>query len=206
MKPYPHPLPYSGPAVVLLAVALFLSACARTPPVNYYHLAVVDPGGPKLETEALGGAVVGIGPVRVPDYLDRPQIVTRQGANLLQLTEGNRWAEPLTESIPRTLRENLAVALGTERFVYFPWNQTVDYQIPVEIVHFEGEGYRVAHLVAIWSIEDSRGVSVLPPRRAEYQVTVAPAGNEGLVQALSRTLAMFSREIAENLLQIASGH
>lgn len=199
MRTFPHPLSGHGPSVVLLAVALLLSACARTPPVDYYHLAAVDPGGPKLETQTLGEAVVGIGPVRVPDYLDRPQIVNRQGVNLLQLTEGNRWAEPLTESIPRTLRENLAAALATERFVYFPWNQTVDYQIPVEIVHFEGEGYRVAHLAVIWSIEDVQGTPILPPRRSEYQVTVETADNQGLVQALSRALALFSREIAEHL-------
>jgi uncharacterized lipoprotein YmbA len=125
----------------------------------------------------------------------------REGTNLLQLAEVNRWAEPLVVSIPRTMRENLAAALATENIVYYPWSQTVDYQIIIEILRFEGEEYKEAHLEAVWSIEDRQGNIVQPQQRSEYHVKVAPADSEGLVQALSQALARFSREVAGKLTE-----
>lgn len=190
--------------LALLGVLLLAAACARTPPVTYYHLSTVDPGKPNIPAPPLGEAIIGIGPVQLPEYLDRPQIVNREGANQLQLAEGDRWAEPLTVSIPRTIRENLAAALGTEQFLIFPWGEAVDYQVVIEIVRFEGEGYRMAQLEAIWSIQDSQGTVILPSRRSDYQEPVTRAGSEGLVQALSQALASFSREIARQLSEKAA--
>ncbi len=195
-----HYLPHA-----LLALFLLLAACARTPPVTHYSLSAIDPDQPVVGGEALGEAVIGIGPVRLSEYLDRPQIVTREGANLLHLAEGNRWVEPLAVSIPRTMRENLATALDTEKILVFPWTQEVDYQILVEIVRFEGVDSTTAYLEAIWSAQDSQGKLILPQRRSEYRVPMAESDSEGLVRALSRALALFSWEIAEKLSGTASG-
>jgi uncharacterized protein len=191
----------AGRLIVVLVFALLMSGCARTPPVSYYQLSATDTGQTAAGASAIGEAVIGVGPVRLPEFLDRPQIIIRMGSNRVQLVEGHRWAEPLAENIPRVLRENLAARLGTERIQYFPWNQTaaVDLQIPVEILRFEGEGYKEAHLEVIWSVQGRGGKKLLPQRRAKYQVAAAQADCEGLVQALSRTLALLSREIAEEI-------
>ncbi|KJR96656.1 MAG: hypothetical protein VR65_27385 [Desulfobulbaceae bacterium BRH_c16a] len=185
--------------VVLLAIALLVSGCTRTQPVSYYQLSAVDSGRPAIDTSAIGEAVIGIGPLLLPEYLDRPQIVNREGPNLMQLAETNRWAEPLAVSIPRAMRENLAAALATESIVYYPWSQAVDYQIIIEIIRFEGEESREAHLEAVWSMQDREGNIVLPQQRSKYQVRATPADSEGLVQALSQALGRLSREIAEKL-------
>ncbi|HBG18919.1 MAG TPA: hypothetical protein DDY32_06475 [Desulfobulbaceae bacterium] len=208
MKTLAQVPPLHGLPLALLGIFLLLSACGRTPPAAYYHLSAVDPGrqgspmeaiGEAIGEAAIGEAAIGIGPVRLPDYLDRPQIVNLEGSNRLQLAEGHRWAEPLKVSIPRTIRENLATALATEKLFYFPWNQAVDYQIPVEIVRFEGVGYQMAHLEAIWSVQDPQGTAILAQRRSEYRVPTGSSDSEGLVQALSQALGLFSREIAEQL-------
>ena len=39
--------------------------------------------------------VIGIGPVKLADYLDQSQIVTRKGDNQVIKAEFNRWAGPL---------------------------------------------------------------------------------------------------------------
>lgn len=189
--------------VVLLAAILLISGCARTPPVAYYQLSAIDSGLPAAEARPIGDAVIGIGPVLLPEFLDRPHIVIREGSNRLQLAEGHRWAEPLAGNISRVLRENLAARLATERILYYPWSQaaTVDYQVVVEMIRFEGEGYTEAHLAAVWSIRDRKGNMLLPLRRSEYQVTSTQPGCEGLVQALSQALSLLSREIAEHVAQ-----
>lgn len=191
-------------ALALLCFA-FAAGCARTPPPAYYQLSTVDPGAGKIDAAALAEVEIGIGPVRLPDYLDRPQIVNRVGLNRLQIAGINRWAEPLSVSIPRMIRENLATVLHSEKLYHFPWNQAVDYGIPIEIIRFEGVDYRTAHLEAIWSVEDAQGNAVLPQKRSEYQVPIHPVDNEGLVRALSQALGAFSREIARQLSETVAG-
>ena len=68
-----------------------------------------DPG-----TAAAQGPVIGVGPITVPKYLDRPQIVTRSGRNQLALGEFDRWAEPLQDNVLRVLAENLAFLIPTD--------------------------------------------------------------------------------------------
>ena len=148
MKSLVHICIQTGRLVVLLTLAALLTNCARTQPVTFYQLSAIEADQMAASAQPIGETVIGIGPVRLPEFLDRPQIVIRAGANRVQLIEGHRWAEPLAEGIPRTLRENLAAQLGTERILYYPWNQKsgVDLQILVEILRFEGEGYAKAHL------------------------------------------------------------
>ena len=188
---------------ILLVLALLMSGCARTSPVTYYQLSAIDTDRSAVAAGAIGDSVIGIGPVRLPELLDRPQIVIRTGSNRLQLADDRRWAESLAENISRVLRENLAARLATERILYYPWSQAaaVDYQIVIEILRFEGEGYGVAHLEAIWSIQGRKGIILLPPKRVKYQVTSATPDFEGLVQALSETLSQLCGEIAQQLSQ-----
>jgi hypothetical protein len=180
-----------------------MSGCARTSPITYYQLSAIDAGRPAMAAGAVGDAVIGLGPVRLPELLDRPQIVIRTGSNRLQLADDHRWAESLAENISRVLRENLAARLATERILYYPWSQAaaVDYQIVIEILRFEGEGYNEAHLEAIWSIQGRKGKILLPQRRVKYQVVSATPDFEGLVQALSESLSQLCREIANQLSQ-----
>lgn len=189
--------------LILLTIALLMAGCARTSPVTYYQLTAIDADRPAAIASAIGDLVIGIGPVRLPELLDRPQIVIRTGSNRLQLAEGRRWAESLSENITRVLRENLAARLATERIVYYPWSRAaaVDYQIVIEILRFEGEGYNEAHLEAIWSIQGRNGKILLPQRRVKYRVESATPDFEGLVQALSGTLSQLCREIAHQLTQ-----
>jgi uncharacterized protein len=189
--------------LILLTIVLLMSGCARTSPVTYYQLTAIDADRSAAAASAMGDLVIGIGPVRLPELLDRPQIVIRTGSNRLQLAEGRRWAESLSENITRVLRENLAARLATERIVYYPWSRAaaVDYQVVIEILRFEGEGYNKAHLEAIWSIQGRNGKILLPQRRVAYQAAAAQPDFEGLVQALSETLSRLCREIADQLLQ-----
>jgi len=84
---------------------------------------------------------VGLGPVTIPDYLDRPQIVTRTNQHSVLLAEFDRWAEPLSGNISRTLAENLSSLLQTDTVVLYPWPGSVDiaYQVLVDVFRFDGE-------------------------------------------------------------------
>lgn len=188
--------------LMLTAVAL-PTGCARTPPVSYYQLS------PRQDAAELPGLptngkvfVVGLGPVQLPEYLERIQIVSRTSANHLQIMGDRRWAEPLSTALPRVLGEDLTFLLGTARVLRHPWvrSQLLDRQVLVEILRFEGGPEREAVLTARWSLLDGTGEMLFAEQRSSISVDAAP-GTEGLVAALSEVLWGLANEIAHKIAE-----
>jgi uncharacterized protein len=84
-------------ALVLLGASLIgMAGCASTQPSRFYVLTdLASVESPPQVTTAGQGPAVGVGPVTLPKYLDRPQIATRAGRHELAYDEFERWAEPL---------------------------------------------------------------------------------------------------------------
>ena len=129
------------PAAGLLQVLAFLVAgCAGSPPTNLYTLSPV--GAPAAETRPQSTpAVVAVGPVILPDYIDRPQIVTRRSAYQLELAAYDQWAAPLYDMLPRVLVDDVASRLPSDRVVAFPQvgDASFDYRIAVDVGRFDVE-------------------------------------------------------------------
>ena len=89
---------WSVPSVVYSfgVVASLLTGCGRSIPPRFYVLSPL-PRGQQVSAPDKP-LVIGIGPVELPPYLDRPQIVSRPDANRIALAEFDRWAEPLASS------------------------------------------------------------------------------------------------------------
>ncbi len=192
--------------VVLGASLTILSGCVGTAPSRFYVLSSLT--GPKIETQA--GAderrlAIGIGPIEFPEYLDRPQIVTRVSANELKLSEFHQWAEPLKDNFSRALAENLSILLSTDRIAVFPWRGStpIDYQVAVEVTRFDGEPARDVSLIARWTVYEAKGKRVLLTRKSNLSVPTGASGYEALVFSQSRVLANLSREIADALKDIS---
>jgi len=103
--------------VPLVFIALSMAGCATTPPPTYFQLE--EPADVQLSGFDHGVAV-GIGPLNLPAYLDRPHIVTRATEHRLELSEFNRWVEPLKESMLRVIAVNLSNELETTRVFALP--------------------------------------------------------------------------------------
>ncbi|MBU1406047.1 MAG: PqiC family protein [Proteobacteria bacterium] len=190
--------------LIFLAGILLLAGCARTIPVSYYQLSALEPARTAPVSAEAGTVVLGIGPVRLPEYLDRPQLVTRMTPNRLHLADSHRWAEPLGENIPRVVGENLSALLGTDRILLHPWpvSRTTDYQVMVQVLHFENESDGGARLVALWSVKGKDGAMVLPEKRSSHSAPAASRDQEGKVAALNAALGSFCREVAQALTPV----
>ncbi len=82
--------------VWLVIVAAMLGGCGSTPPSRFYHLdSMTSPGEGGQQTGGEEKTIISLGPVRIPDYLDRPQIITSSGDNEFNLSEFDRWAGSL---------------------------------------------------------------------------------------------------------------
>lgn len=190
--------------LLALTCILLLAGCGRSVPVSYYQLAPVKGVAAAGGAPAASDMVIGIGPVRLQEHLDRPQLITRSGANRLQLADRHRWAEPLAENIAWVLRENLSTLLGTEHLLLYPWERSaqVNAQVTLEILHCEGMDNTTAQLTALWALNDRDNKPLLSPRRSSYQVPQATPDQEGLARALSEAMARLSRDIAGEITQL----
>lgn len=190
---------------LILACLLGLTeGCAGSKPSRFYLLHSVARGEiPAGQKASRNDISVGIGPVNLPEYLDRPQIITRTSLNRLELAEFDRWAEPLSETFPRVLAENLGAMLGTDRVLVYPWPRSsrVDCQVEVQVNRFEGSPGGSACLSAWWTLYGENGKSVLASRQSELAEPVTSSSYEDLVAAQSRLLGSLSREIAAAITQ-----
>jgi uncharacterized lipoprotein YmbA len=127
---------------------LLLTGCGSTPTQNFYVLSAGQGPDPSGETPSLG-----VGPISVPEYLNRNTLVYRRDGNQLQIARYERWAEPLEEGIARVLRLNLARLLNTEDIRPFPWHpdRAPDFGIKVTLLALDADEYG-AELEAEWLI------------------------------------------------------
>jgi hypothetical protein len=182
--------------ILVLVLALSLCACAaRTASSRFYVLS------PLLHTKLAGaeGATIGVLPVSLPDYLDRPQIVTRLSENQIKLDEFSRWAEPLEDNFYRILVENLSSLLSADRIIKTGLRSGVPValQVRVEVVQFDGALDGDAILIVNWNLFGEGGKKPLLAKRSSFKEPTGAATYEALVAAQSKTVAYLSREIAE---------
>lgn len=182
--------------LVFAGVLALLSACVQTEPTRYYTLS--SEAEPLIQASDLA---IGVGPVTLPLYLDRPQIVLRRDPNRVELSEFDAWIEPLESMVPRLLAADLIRLLGTDEVVSLPQRQPIplDYQVEVEVQRFDAETAGRAVLDARWVL--TRGGEVIRSRLSEIAETFDPAGGaDAMAAALSRALGTFAHEIALAIL------
>ncbi len=141
-----------------------------------------------------------VGPISLPEVVDRPQLVVRSGPNKVTLIDEHRWAESLKGEIPRVIAENLSRLLATGQVWAYPQNVTgpFDYRVLVDIQRFESTPGQIAAIDALWTIQrPSKEGVVLKSGRSTVQQPIAGQEYDALVSAHSRALAAISGEIAE---------
>jgi uncharacterized protein len=146
---------------------------------------------------------IGIGPISLPAYLDRTEVVTRTGPNQMKVSETSRWAEPLTANFNRTLNEDLSRLLSPRQIIQFPWYATnePDFQIEILVYRFETDSKSNAVLAGKWTIRDPRDQKILYSSNMDITMPAA-AGDQAGAAALSQALGQLSQEVATTIRQL----
>jgi uncharacterized lipoprotein YmbA len=184
--------------VVLLG--LLLAGCIGTPtrPSTFYVLSA-DSAEPMQGREAPAAPLsVGLGPVELPDVLDRPQIVTRPDPNRIDLAEYDRWGGDLNKDLSRVLARNLMGRLNTDAVLIYPWSSSYrpDVEVAIQFFRLDGQPGERAEMEGVWRLIDARHGCEPAHRRFRITEASASAGYAGLVAAISRGVARLSDEIA----------
>jgi uncharacterized lipoprotein YmbA len=185
------------PRLALLLLIALAAGCGSSPKRNFYTLQA--PLGTAARTVPSGPAqpTVVVGPVTVPDTVDRAQIVVRTSNNRLEISDLHRWAEPLRGEIGQVLAADLSRELGgMEVFVRGQETATgePDIRVAVDVLRFDSVLGEAAVLEAAWVVRRHEA----PPVRGRT-VAREPAGGPGyeaLVAAHARALARLGRDIA----------
>ena len=148
---------------IAIVVAAACASCSfwkpRADPTMFYVLTQAASPPAASPAGCAAARVVGLGPIRLPEYLDRSQLVTRVAANQLRISEFERWAEPLGDAFASTLRQDLAATLPSDAIVVYPWNAPThpDVEIAIDVLRFERVSDRAVEVAARWTIRDATG-------------------------------------------------
>lgn len=207
MRFKPHAV---GQCILLLAV-LIAGGCSLLnpgpqPKTHFYMLSSLASSGRAVQPLAtLPQMALGIGPIRLPEYLDRRNIIVRNSRNEFELAEDSQWAEPLGDTVSRVLSDNLSVLLGTYRITQFPWRSSmpVDYQLTIQVAQFDGMLGEQVVLRAHWQVFTGDGKKLLDSGYSVFGERAEDKSIDALVTAASRAAESFSREVAVAILRLA---
>ena len=178
----------------LLAVVA-ATGCAGTQP-RLFVLTPIPVGNGAVRSR--GNRAIGVQPVTMPDYLDRPEIVSYASTNELSASRDDQWAERLPTNVTRVLAENLSILLGTDRVQVMPSRRSdrTDYEVSVAFDRFSRAASGQCVLDAQWAVLDSVMQKTLARDRTRIATPVADGGYPALVAAMNENLTVLSRDIA----------
>ncbi len=188
--------------IILCLLPVMFAGCASSPPARFYLLSPISNGA---EDQYFAGTPscfnIGVGPVRLPEYANRPQIVTRTSQTELSRAQFDLWAEPLPDTFSRVIAKNLTRLVCTNRIYIFPWDATVkpDYLVRANVMEMKGSLDDKAYLEIQWSIWGVMEGRELFQKRSTYSETVIDGTYEGLVQTYSNMIGQLSHDIAKAL-------
>ena len=192
--------------VIAAALLLLAAGCGSSPTVHYYTLSTPQ-GAEKAEGSASSASpyAVAVGPVTVPNTVDRPQIVIQVAPNRVALLDDQRWAEPLSSAISRAIASDLGQLLGTAT-IMFPQDSLADvkYRVAIEIRNFISTPGEAATVEATWTVFGPH--DALKRGQLLAREPVKDAGYEALAAAHGRALMRVSREVAATISSEEAAH
>ena len=186
----------------MVAILMAQWGCANTEPTKFYVLNSLKSTASEVKTQKNTAPVVlGIGPLKLPEYLDQPQILTSSGGNELEYSEFHHWAEPLKDNFSRVLGENLSVLIPTNQIHLFPWRRSagVNYHLEFNVIDFQGNLGGDSILNVRWALYGKEGGKALVLKKSTYSQSTSGEGFEAMVLGMNLTLEQFSRDIVKSI-------
>jgi uncharacterized lipoprotein YmbA len=176
---------------LFLLIGILLAGCASSS--KSFYVLTADGSAPSGS-----GMGIGVGPIALAEYIDRPNLVIAESPNQLSIADDHRWAGDLASSVARVTAANLGRRLGTGNVRTYPWRDDngLRYQVTIDIRQLHGSGDGHAVIEAGWRLY------ALPERRVAAARTFVDReplqadGYPALVAAQSKLLSRLAADIA----------
>ena len=185
-------------------LALIVSGCLsipNSPTPRFYALSAVDETQVSKKINIASNLLIGVDPVKIPEYQNRPQMVTISKGKMIQFAQFDRWGESLDLGLARLIREDLAVMLPRAKLISYPWDPSiaVKYQVTAEVVQLDSELDKDMFLVVQLTVIDVQNSKTIIIKRSEFRTAIVPQNYSGLAKTLSTACASLSGQIAQAL-------
>ncbi len=185
--------------VWILLILTLISGCSTKS--NFYKLEPISTEDGHKRTDT--SKVIGIGNVKVADYLNQKQLVVKVSNTKLDIEETHRWAGNLSQNIQEVLRDNLSTLLPKYTVLSFPWEEPVDdrYRVFVSIDSMQRDADNKAVLKGSWSLVNQESGKLIRHEEFSYS-EVTDESYDSLVEAQSSMLTKLSRHIAKTIARL----
>ena len=128
--------------IFILLLILVLASCRSKPPQLYVLNPL--PCCQLSQHMQFSSLKIGVDPVKIPEYIQKPQIVLHCNKNQVVLSENHEWAEGLNKNILRVLQTNLMTLLPGATVESSPWDSKFkpDYNVKITISEYETDSNR----------------------------------------------------------------
>lgn len=184
-----------------IGVAALALGClgGPTPEPEYFTLSAAA-GADAAPVALLPELGLVLGPVELPRYLDRSELVTRSGPHRLKVWNLVRWGGSLRSDVARVVADDLSRLLGTARIAVYPSEARfpVSYRVLLELLEFGSAPGQPVTLRARWTLAGADG-RALAVGETNLQQPVASASWQDYVAAHRAALGALTHEIAERI-------
>lgn len=181
---------------MVLSLLLQAACTGKTPLSEFYLLEPLNQAGIPEANVAADRALIALAPVRIPDYLNRPQLVTAFGNNTYYLDEMHRWAESLDNNMTRVMLLDLASLIPADVVLTTHHRaKQASLRLAVTVFEFHIGPQEQARLVVQWQVHKNGGIVI--SRQNTYRAEVEGDEMQHRVQALNQCLTQLNRDMAK---------
>ncbi len=180
----------------LAAIGLLLGACSSMPETHYYILSSTVEA--PVSRQSSGGDALGIGRIRLADYLRSSGVVMQTNDNQVKSAHYHRWGEPLQRGIRRTLADQLSSLLPEYRVETNEKDlRRLDFRLDIEIERFHALDNGHAVLAGRWTVYDHEHHAILASKHFDFEAPMPGSGYSAAVSTQSALVAALGREIVD---------
>ncbi len=189
-------------AVVLLSGCLLMG----TKETRFYVLNPIGAGTSLVtESEEKDRLAVEVASLRLPQYLERPQIVIRTSENRLRLNGFHQWGGNLRKNMMRVLAKNLSQLLDTPHIAIAPHRPPTppDFRVEIEVMQYERGPDNKVHLSVQWRLSHGKDHETLKTQITDLSDPTAgiKPDFEQTVTAMSNLIGELSKIISEEIIK-----
>jgi len=189
--------------IFVVGLVLSMAACGKTPAARFYTLTAQAEVNAESAANKTNKLIIGIAPVEVAPYLERPEIVTRSSPTQIELAAFDRWAGPFEHIVAESLADNRSRLLPSVHTIISPWPEAdYEYQLVVKIKKFESDENGFIKLSSSWGILQKKTRKMV----GTYESTIIQPGTssdyDSITRNMSLALVQLSEEIAAELRKI----
>jgi len=184
----------------VVSVLSVLYGCGSSPKTNFYILNSQQTTEYQIDNN-VENLRIGVWKVKLPELIDRAEIIVRSDSYNIELADFHQWAESLSNNITELLAGELSRQLKTERVVTSPWSayRKNQYQVKIHISRFDGGLGGESVLSGAWSLLNAQGDKEIIRDAFNYKANAVDKTYSEMVKTQSQLVVQLAEQISKTI-------